>query len=997
MFKFLLLVCSFSFSSLALTAQNSVQGDVVANDDAQPLAGISVRLLGTSKGTTTNSEGRFSIQLAANEMLEGTLEFSGIGFKSRKIKIASRTNLHVVLSRSLNEMGEVVVSAYMRPKRKEEVVGSLSVVTARELQTTRPIESFDKMLEGLVAGVQVEGNSELGTPVRINIRGQNSLTPLITSNRTALTTSAQPLFIVDGVPIIEQRRGDEPIAFLNNEELLNPLAAINPDDIESLTVLKDAAAAAIYGANASNGVIIITTKKGKAGKAKINAGYSSGYSIPINRIKWLSGPQYHELMKELYMNEGRAPFEAELLAGSSTMNTDWFGLTNRYGSFKNADVDISGGTENLQYRFSASYLTQDAIQIGNDFKKAYVRLRIDHQLNKKLSLSVNMAPTITMKNSVNVYGIVPMVPNLPVYEADGRFFEPKILVPNPLAVIEQNLNYHEGGSMNGNVRLDYTIVPSLKFSTSIGIDALVNKLNIFESAENATGRTKGGFAQIYDRVNFGWINFNQMSWSPKINEKNQIDFTAGLELQSQMSKLLRGTGTGFSYSRLTELSNAANQTSASSRQTSNSYSVYGQSSYNFNKRYFASLSGRLDAASVFGTDVNSTVNAALGLGWTISNEAFFKKSKWIDLLRARVSYGTTGNSRIGSYEARGLYEFGNDGYNGLTSALPSTPPNPDLSWEKSYKLNTGIDFNIFKRVSITADFYQNIIDDAISLITVPVVNGFESLLENTAKMRNRGFDFTVRTDNIRNPEFSWNSTLTFGFNRNVVLAVKNDAQRFSVNENAAVIRTNVSTGSIWGFRQAGVDPTTGEELFFTNDGKITPVSQLDLNMRNAYAIGDRLPLFQGGLVNSFTYKGLTLTVNLVYSVGGSRLINYRNEWNGRNLDNRNQSVNLMDRWNQPGDIATIPRLSRTTRFVVNSSRFVYDETFIKLSNVSILYNLPKKWSDRLRGIRMQIFGNGTNLVYWYRQKSPPGRNGIREYRFNFPEAQVWTWGVRLSF
>lgn len=997
MLRYLLLLGSFLFFSAQLLAQAIVQGDVVANDDNQPLSGISVRLLATSKGTATNSEGRFSLQLTADELQEGILEFSGIGFKARKIKIAARTTLHIVLNRNLNEMDEVVVSAYMRPKRKEEVVGSLSVVTGRELQTTRPIESFDKMLEGLVAGVQVEGNSELGTPVRINIRGQNSLTPLITSNRTALTTSSQPLFIVDGVPIIEQRRGDEPIAFLNNEELLNPLAAINPDDIESITVLKDAAAAAIYGANASNGVIIITTKKGKAGKAKINAGFSSGYSIPINRIKWLSGSQYHELMKELYINEGRAPFEAELLAGSASMNTDWFGLTNRYGSFKNADLDISGGTDNLQYRFSASYLTQDAIQIGNDFRKAYVRLRIDHQLNKKLALSVNMAPTITMKNSVNVYGLVPMVPNLPAFEADGRFFEPKILVPNPLAVIEQNLNYHEGGTMNGNVRLDYTVLPNLKFSTSIGIDALVNKLNIFESAENATGRTKGGFAQIYDRVNFGWINFNQLSWAPKINEKNQIDFTAGLELQSQMSKLLRGTGTGFSYSRLTELSNASNQTSASSRQTSNSYSVYGQSSYNFNKRYFASLSGRLDAASVFGTDVNATVNAALGLGWTISNEAFLKKVTWLDLLRARVSYGTTGNSRIGSYEARGLYEFGNDGYNGLTTAFPSTPPNPNLSWEKSYKLNTGIDFSIFKRVSITADFYQNIIDDAISLITVPVVNGFESLLENTAKMRNRGFDFTIRTDNIRNPEFSWNSTLTFGFNRNVVLEVKNGAQRFSVNENAAVIRTNVSTGSIWGFRQAGVDPTTGEELFFTNDGKITPVSQLDLSMRNAYSIGDRLPLFQGGLVNSFTYKGLTLTVNLVYSVGGNRLINYRNEWNGRNLDNRNQSVNMMDRWRQPGDIATIPRLSRTTRFVVNSSRFVYDETFIKLSNVSLLYNLPKKWSDRLGGVRMQIYGNGTNLLYWYRQQSPPGRNGIREYRYNFPEAQVWTWGVRISF
>ncbi|HMO89332.1 MAG TPA: SusC/RagA family TonB-linked outer membrane protein [Lacibacter sp.] len=974
-----------------------LQGEVVSSGDQQPLSGMSVRLLGTAKGTTTSSEGKFSLNLTTEELQSGSIEISGIGFKTRQLRIAGRTSLRIVLSPSLNEMGEVVVSGYSRPKPKEEVVGSLSVITNRELQTIRPIESFDKMLEGMVAGVQVEGNSELGTPVKINIRGQNSLTPLITSNRTALTTSSQPLFIIDGVPIIEQRRGDEPIAFLNNEELLNPLAGINPDDIESITVLKDAAAAAIYGANASNGVIIITTKKGKAGKARINAGYSSGNSIPINRIKWLNGPQYHELLKELYINEGRAPFEAELLAGSSTMDTDWFGLTNRYGRFQNIDLDISGGTEALQYRFSTSYLAQDAIQIGNDFKKAYMRLRIDHQLNKKLSLAVTMAPTITMKNSVNVYGIVPMVPNLPVFEADGSFFEPKIQVPNPLAVIDQNLNYHEGGTMNGNVRLDYALLKNLRFSTSFGIDALINKLNIFESGQNATGRSKGGFAQIYDRTNFAWINFNQLNWSPQINDKNQLDFTAGFELQSQMSKLLRGTGTGFSYYRLNELSNASNQTSASSRQTNNSYSVYSQASYNFNKKYFANISGRLDAASVFGTDVNSTVNGALGLGWTVSNERFLQQVKWMDLLRTRISFGTTGNSRIGSYEAKGLYEFGNDGYNGLTTAYPSTPPNPGLSWEKSYKLNTGIDLNIVKRFSLTVDFYQNIIDDAISLITVPVVNGFESLLENTAKMRNRGFDFTLRTDNIRNPGFTWNSVLTFGFNRNVVLEVKNNAQRFSVSENAAVIRTNVSTGSIWGFRQAGVDPQTGVELFYDNTGKVVPVTQLDISMRNAYSIGDRLPRFQGGLVNTFSYKGFNLTVNLLYSVGGHRLINYRNEWNGRNLDNRNQGVNLLDRWRQPGDIATIPRLSRTTRFVVNSSRFVYEDTYLKLSNITLGYALPKKWSDQIRGIRISVFANGTNLLYWYKEKSPPGRNGLREYKYNFPEAQTWTWGIKASF
>ena len=978
-------------------AQTTLNGEVVSADEGQPLPGISVKIKDSNRGVSTGSDGKFSMQLNAADLQNGVLLLSGIGYKTREIRIGGRTSVRITLARSLNELGEVVINSYTRPKRKEEVVGSLSVITGKELQVSRPIESFDKMLEGMVAGVQVEGNTELGTPVKINIRGQNSLTPLTTSNRTALTTSSQPLFIVDGVPVIEQRRGDEPIAFLNNEELLNPIAGINPDDIESITVLKDAAATAIYGANASNGVIIITTKKGKAGKARINVGYSGGFSQPINQIRWLNGPQYHGLIKELYLNEGRAPFEAELLAGSSTMSTNWFGLTNQYGNFTNLDFDISGGSEALTYRFSASFLDQQAIQRGNDFKKAYVRLRVDHQVTRKMNVTFTLAPTITMKNAVNVYGVVPMIPNIPAYNADGTFYETSLGVPNPLAVIEQNLNYHEGGTMNGKVELSYAILPNLRFSTSFGVDALINKLNNFRSGENATGRNFNGFSEIYDRMNFGWINFNQLSWNKRLKSGHSVDATAGFEMQSQLTKLLRGQGSGFTYYRLNELSNAERQSSASSRQRGNSISVYSQFGYDFKKRYFITASARYDAASVFGTDVNATVNGAVGLGWTVSNEKWFVKSGWLDLFRTRISYGTTGNSRIGSYEAKGLYTFSNIGYNGFTSSDPSTPPNPDLTWEKAYKWNGGIDFNFLKRIAVTVDFYRSTVDNAISLVNVPVVNGFSSMLENTAKMRNQGMDFTIRTDNIKNNLFSWNTTLVFGFNQNKILSVKNNSERFSTSENATALRAGISTGAIWGFRQVGVDPQTGMELFLDKTGKTVLADQLDINVQNAYFLGNRLPKVQGGMVNSFSYKGFFLTVNFVYSVGGKQMINYRNENNGRNLDNRNQSVNMLDRWQKPGDVTSIPRLSRTTRFVANSSRFMYDNTFLKLSNVTIRYSIPKKVTDKLAGIRVSVFANGTNLWYWYKQKSPPGRNGIREYRFEFPEAQSFTWGINANF
>jgi outer membrane receptor protein involved in Fe transport len=607
-----------------------------------------------------------------------------------------------------------------------------------------------------------------------------------------------------------------------------------------------------------------------------------------------------------------------------------------------------------------------------------------------------MAPTITKKNGLNVYSNVPIIPNVPVYNADGSFYQlERLLVPNPLAVLAQNVNTHSGGSFNGNVRIEYAPFTSLRLSSSFGIDGLTNKQNVFNSSKNATGQNAGGLAQIYDRTNFSWISFSQATYTPTLRNGHKADVTMGFEAQSQSTKLLRGSGSGFTYYRLNELSNAQNQTAASSRQNSNSYSVYGQSSYSYKNKYFTTVSGRYDAASIFGPDVNNTVNASIGLGWSINKEKFLSDSRWIDLLRLRGSYGTTGNSRIGSYEAKGLYNFSDAGYNGIVSSSPATAPNPDLTWEKSYKLNVGLDFNFRKRFSFSLDVYQNIVDDAISIIRIPVENGFNEMLDNVAKMRNRGVDGSLQAQ-VLSGKLSWTSTINFGLNKNVILEVKGKRELFSGSANAAVLKTGISTSAIWGFRFAGIDSQTGNELYYDRDGKVTPASLLNRNMSMAYQLGDRLPTVQGGFINNFSYRGVTLTVNILYSLGAERLIENSIENNGRNLDNSNQSVNLLDRWQRPGDVTHIPRLSRTHPPVPNSTRYLYEDSYLKLSNISVAYALPKAITDRLKGIRLTIFGNGTNLWYWYTSPSPEGRNGIKEYKFGFPEAQSFTGGFRMG-
>lgn len=973
----------------------------IFSDAGEPLVGAYILLKGTRKVALTNDKGEFTMKLDDKESTEGVLIFTYVGYAKQEYKISGHRNVSITLQKNNALLEDIVVTnGYTKPKRREDVVGSIATVSAKELQTSRPIESFDKMLEGLVPGMQVVTNTELGTPVSINIRGQNALSQLSTSNTTALNTSSQPLFVIDGVPVTEQRKGDEPLAFLNNEQLLNPLAGINPNDIETISVLKDAAAIAVYGANGSNGVIIITTKKGKAGKPKLDFGYSGGVSNPINRIKWLSGSQYHDLAKELYLNEGKDPVTAEKLAGSAEINTDWFGLSSRSGTFNDFSLQLSGGSEQSQYRVSAAYQSQKSIQLGNDYNKYAFTIRLDNKVGRKVNVTTTIAPTFIQKNALSIYSdLVPIVPNIPSYNADSTYYT-IVGVPNPLAVLNQNINYHEGGTLNGNMNVDYAITKNLHYTGNIGANILINKQNIYFSPLNETGRSLNGIARIYDRTNFTWATFHQLNWQPKINDRNKFDILTGFQAQSSTTKLLLGQGSNFTYYRLNELSAASSRNAASSKSIDNGYSVYGSVQYSLNNKYNVSASGRYDAASIFGNGVNSTVNAALGFGWTISKEAFLRQSKFLDLLQLRASFGTSGNSRIGSSAAKGLYTFSNT-YNNQTSSTPSSLPNENLQWEKSNKINVGIDFNFAKRFRVVVDVYQSIVNNAISSVTVQEATGFSSVLANTAKMRNSGFDAGINVAILKGT-FTWNTTLNMGYNKNVVLSVNDNQQKFGTTDDATVLKSMVSTSAIWGYQFAGINPATGVERFYDVTGKLLETDKnfsTDFPLSNATQIGDRNPSLQGGWINNFSYKGFTLTVNIIYSFGSDILANYRNEWNGNNLDNRNQSVNLLDRWQKPGDIANFPKLNRQAIskifFVRNSSRYVYNNTYLKLSNISLGYTLPKVIASKLKA-SVTVFVNGTNLLYWNKSKTAKDRNGVAEYRYAYPETQSFTGGVRVN-
>lgn len=976
-----------------------IAGVVTDKSNGQTIPGANIFIKGTRKGAVTNQNGEFTLKITNANINDVTLVVSFIGMKSQEVEVGNQSFFRIALALDAIGMNEVVVtSSYTKDKRREDVVGSISQLSAKQLQTERPIESLDKMMEGLVAGVYVETNTELGTPVKINIRGQGSLPPFGSNNRATTTTSSQPLYVVDGVPVYEQQKRNESSAF-NREQNLNPLSNINPDDIKSISILKDATASALYGANAANGVIIITTKSGSPGKTKVNFSYDAGVATFINQYQWLSGPEYYRLLRETYINGGTSVTVASQIAGSKTIDTDWFDLTNRNANYQNANLEVAGGSNETTFRFSAGYRDQKASSYRNDLKKAYIRLRLDHKVSEKFKVGVSLSPTITNKNALSNYGGVLLPPNIAPFDANGNF---TVIdgVPNPLAVLAQNDDYHKGFSMVGNVNGNYKVSNAIAISGTLGTDIYQNKETSFQSALNQTGANRNGFLEIYDRNYTAYIGFLQATYDKVFNNKHSVNYLLGTQFESKATNLLAGRGTDFSFDRLRVLSAAAKQTSLSSTSEDATVSYYTQLGYDYSKKYYANINARIDESSVFGGDKQVALNGSFGLGYILSKEEFLKNSKVIDFLKLRATFGSTGNSRIGTYAARGLYDFGGSFYNGNIVSLPdgNAAPNPNLGWERNYKLNLGFDITLLKKIQFTAEYYNNLVVDLISSVNVPFEFGFTSILANTGKMRNRGIELTLNTENINRKNFSWNTSFNFGSNKNKLISINNGfAPLFGSSDEASGFLVGNSTTAIYGYKWAGVDPQTGEEMFYDNNGNKLISREINaLPITSTTVLGDRLPDFQGGLVNSFNIHNFNLSFNILYSYGASIKYSYADESDGLNLQNRNQSVNLLDRWQKPGDIAPVSKLLITKRLVSNSSRYVLDASYLKLSNVALSYNFSNKIASALGLNSISVFSNATNLFYLYKEPGTKGRNGVAERRFVYPESSAFTGGLRIQ-
>jgi len=1016
----LFLVLFLAVTSVFAQQKRAITGKVFDAATGEPLPLATVLLENTRVGSVTNAAGFFSYTVNAEEVSKTVLVVSYTGYKTQQITIGDKNYFEIYLKEDAEVLDNIVItSSYGTKKLREEVVGSIQQINAADLQVNQNLESFDKMLDGVATGVIITGGSTQGTPVKIDIRGQGSLSPLTSA---LIGTSTQPLIIVDGVIMAEEAGFDNEIfdgSGTLTEQFSNPLTKISPEDIETINILKDVAAVGLYGADAANGVIVITTKKGKSTKTAYNFSTQVGFSNPVNQIKYLSGPQYFDIYREYLLSQGQTPEQASLAAGSSTTNTNWFDLLNRTGYFRRYNFDASQKIKKFNFRAAFNVLQNTEPQVANNFDRYAGTLNAGYA-NNKFSVQLMVSPSLVVRNLPNTFNGFPLPPNIAPRDENGDFA--LLGFPgfgNPLAVAAQNLNETKTFGVVSSLNLSYKLNKNFTVNTLLGVDYADKNQSRYFSGFNESGWFNGTFTVPNPdgtqttfpnrgrrlnsfRQSFKWNQSTQLVFEAKKNNHN-FDGILGLELQRETTDNQRELGSGFIDPGPINEAVFANNYQFNTYFSENAKrSVYSQFNYNYKKKYFFLMNLRRDESSAFGNDSDVAYNGGAGISWNISSEDYFKDVTWLDFFRTRISYGVAGNSRIGSYRSLGLYlldNIGGDGYNGFDFSVPATPPNPFLTWESNYKFNLGFDFNVLKKLKITIDVFRDNIKDMIVSREIPAEIGFTSMQINGADMVNSGVEFGAQMSWIKTDNFRWNTNFNISSLRNEITSLTGLGSDFSSAERARAQRVGSSTTAIWGVRSAGIDPATGRELFL-KDGQLYDGATYRalFNEDDWEIIGDSQPDFYGGMQNNFSFfNRLNVTIRAAFRYGDQILIDDDLESQYRVLFNRNLSVNALDRWQQPGDIATNPRVTANNPIIPNQSRFVYDASHIRIQNINLSYSLPKNlWGIKaLKSSNINI--DVSNVAYFYKEKSLRGRNGIAEYRYEYPEARTVTLGFQASF
>lgn len=984
--KLSLLLGLFFFVLGTTLAQRTISG-TVTDADGEPLIGASILAQGTATGTVTDIDGTYSLDVPDGVT---TLVFSYTGFLTQEIALGTSNVVDVTLDEAVEQLNEVVVVGY-GTQIKSTVTGNIAKVSGEELEDL-PVASVEQTLQGKSAGVFIEAvNGKPGGQMRVRVRGSSSI-----------TASNQPLYVVDGIPITTNSLNSSGAA-------LNPLADLNFNDIESVEVLKDASAAAIYGSRAANGVILITTKQGKKGKTKIDAGYQFGFSNPTGRREFLNASEYVELLTEAASNldeiEGNTPDGFTWLgwwtdqggrfdrySGPSDWrtletDTDWQDEAFREDALsRQANLSFSGGSDNTRFFVGLGWNDQQGILVGNDFTRLSARINLDQTVSEKLNVGFNMSLGRTFTDQVstdNAFStplqLIAQTPLTPVRNFTNEPFQSGSQIIQPGQLFDRPTNNYYNGLIeledaqrnvtsyrtvtNGYLR--YELLPGLKINGELAADIYNLRDDARWGNRTFSGQATNGLGTSL-AVNVTNINAKAFAnYVTSLNEVHNIDLVAGIEYQKSETERTSTEGQEFPVNDLKWIASAAEITAGSSSLTQFSFASYFlRANYNFDRKYLLSVSARVDGSSRFGENNRYGTFPAVSAGWVLSEEDFLAGSGTISFLKLRASWGTTGNASIGNFSSLGL--FGSEGYNGTPGLQPTQIPNPDLTWETVSQIDIGIDFGFLdNRINGEIDYYVKETDDMLLDVPVPATSGFFEQTQNIGAVENRGFEFVLNTNNLVG-EFKWSTSLNVAFNQNEVtrLAEGQDIIDPGSSRFMNVVKLGEPIGIFWGAEYAGVDPANGDPLWYINGegtGRETTNSFSEANFVN---IGNPNPDAIGGVTNDFSYKGFNLSIafqgvfgNQIHNAAGSFM-----SANGDFFDN--QTKDQLNRWQQPGDITDVPRAiffgfhGAQSR----SSRYVSEGSFVRLKNVTLGYEFPRSILQKVGLRRLRLYVTAQNLA-----------------------------------
>ncbi len=976
--------------SSAYAQDIEVTGTVTDASTGETIIGAAVQLQGsTTVYAMTDDLGNFSITVPS----DGVLIVSFLGFRTQAIPVNGRANIDVALELEAEMLEDVVVVAY-GVARKEATTGSVATVTGDVIGES-PVTSVDNMLAGKLAGVSVSSSSgQPGANSEIRIRGISSI-----------NAGNDPLWVVDGIPVMTGNQ-----SYFTNTG--NAMAAINPNDIESITVLKDAAAASIYGSRAANGVILVTTKSGQSGKTRFTARVKFGGSMLANDngFRVLNGPELLNLKRVSAINAGYNPDDPNSdyyypMSMLDTKLTDWIGAFTKVGLMQEYEINAQAGTDRGRFYASMSYQDNDGIVYGVDFQKFQARVNSDYKLTKTLSIGTRVNMAYTDQDDVAMQGLyydnplwggLQVQPWTPFYDENGEYnvYLPENSDTNPLYTAKYDDQWEKQYRVNGIVYLQWEPVKGLVIKTNNSAEGTFGEGRRYWAPNpgGSTGTLQTSNTQYLQLTTSNTISYTN-TWG-----KHGFNALVGQEAMYNNYKeyyVYAPTVDAAVPYLNTSVATSDNVSYYASRETLLSF--FGKAEYDYDSRYYINASIRADGSSLFGSNNLWGVFWSVSASWNIHNESWMDgASNWLNMLKLRASYGVNGNNSIRAYRAYGIYTTA--AYNGGNGMIPDQPENPNLSWEKNKTWNIGVDFGFFNnRLTGTIEYYNRLTDDMLLDKRVPQTSGFTNNFMNIGALKNEGIEVQIEGEIISTDDWSWVLGGNLAWNRSEVLNLGDNPFLSYAYDSRLRHIVGKSFYTYYLKDYYGVNPSNGEALWVTEDGSLSN----DYNKARYYEAGSPEPKLFGGFNTSVSWKGLTLSAYFEYKWGNKVfLVENRYITADGNQMGSNQSVYALDYWEKPGDTGTnpMPYAGNNSNSYTWTDRWLEDGSYLRLKDITLSYSLPQKALEKIHLQALKFYVSGLNLYTFHDVSWWDPERGVTGINYGiYPVTKTIVGGIELTF